>query len=60
MLHHTIWWYIQNNLEYLIQDTIGQVIHQFSGNDYVLFQEIWNDLGGVKKHIDFVNHNLRK
>ena len=36
-------------------------IHRFPANDYIIFQEIWNEFRGIKKHSDFlVNHNLRK
>ena len=36
-------------------------IHRFTANDYVMFQEIWNEFRGVKNHSDFlIYHNLRK
>ena len=36
-------------------------IHRFNANDYVMFQAIWNEYRGVKKHSDFLmNNNLRK
>ena len=36
-------------------------IHRFTANDYVMFQAIWNEYRGVKKHSDFLmNNNLRK
>ena len=36
-------------------------IHWFTANDYVMFQEIWNEFRGVKKHSHFLmNYNLRK
>ena len=38
-----------------------KLIHWFTANNYVMFQEIWNEFRGLKKHSDFlVNYNLRK
>ena len=34
--------------------------HQFTASDYVIFQDIWNEFRGVKKHDFLMNHNLRK
>ena len=34
-------------------------IHQFTGNDYVVFKEIWNEFRGVRNS-NFLNLNVRK
>ena len=37
------------------------IIHRFTANDYIMFQEIWKKTEKTKEHSDFLmNHNLRK